>query len=192
MKKDKIVIFDTTLRDGEQSAGVSMSVEDKIKIAELLDSMKVDVIEAGFPFASQGDFDSVKKVSETAKNSIICGLARAQKRDIDTAGEALKKAKHPRIHTFISTSDLHMKYKLRMSKEDVIAAIKSSVQRAMKFVNDVEWSPEDASRTDLDFLYKSIETAISFGAKTINIPDTVGYSVPSEFSDLIKIYPILM
>ena len=186
MKKDKIVIFDTTLRDGEQSAGVSMSVEDKIKIAELLDSMKVDVIEAGFPFASQGDFDSVKKVSETAKNSIICGLARAQKRDIDTAGEALKKAKHPRIHTFISTSDLHMKYKLRMSKEDVIAAIKSSVQRAMKFVNDVEWSPEDASRTNLDFLYKSIETAISFGAKTINIPDTVGYSVPSEFSDLIK------
>ncbi len=186
MKKDKIVIFDTTLRDGEQSAGVSMSVEDKIKIAELLDSMKVDVIEAGFPFASQGDFESVKKVSETAKNSIICGLARAQSSDIDIAGKALKKARSPRIHTFISTSDLHMKYKLRMTREDVISSIKSSIKRARKFVDDVEWSPEDASRTNLDFLYKSIETAILSGAKTINIPDTVGYSIPSEFSNLIK------
>ena len=186
MKKNKIIIFDTTLRDGEQSAGASMSIEDKIEIATKLNEMKVDIIEAGFPFASKGDFQAVKKVSEISTHSIICGLARAQDKDIDTAGEALAPAERKRIHTFISTSDLHMKYKLRMSKKEVLESIKKSIARASKYTSDIEWSPEDASRTNLDFLYKSIEVAISSGATTINIPDTVGYAIPKEFASLIK------
>ena len=185
-KNERIIIFDTTLRDGEQSAGASMSVEDKLVIAELLDSMKVDVIEAGFPFASNGDFQAVKKISDIIKNSVVCGLSRAQFSDIDIAAEALKKARSFRIHTFISTSDLHMKYKLKMNKDDVIEAIKKSVTRARQYTDDVEWSPEDASRTNLDFLYKTIEIAIEKGATTINIPDTVGYAIPNEFGNLIK------
>ena len=186
MKKNKIIIFDTTLRDGEQSAGASMSIEDKIEIATKLNEMKVDIIEAGFPFASKGDFQAVKKVSEISTHSIICGLARAHDKDIDTAGEALAQAERKRIHTFISTSDLHMKYKLRMSKKEVLESIKKSIARASKYTSDIEWSPEDASRTNLDFLYKSIEVAISSGATTINIPDTVGYAIPKEFASLIK------
>ncbi len=186
MKKDKIIIFDTTLRDGEQSAGASMSIEDKIEIATKLNEMKVDIIEAGFPFASKGDFQAVKKVSEISTHSIICGLARAQDKDIDTAGDALAQAERKRIHTFISTSDLHMKYKLRMSKKEVLESIKKSIARASKYTSDIEWSPEDASRTNLDFLYKSIEVAISSGATTINIPDTVGYAIPKEFASLVK------
>ena len=156
MKKDKIIIFDTTLRDGEQSAGASMSIEDKMEIATKLNEMKVDIIEAGFPFASKGDFQAVKKVSEISTYSIICGLARSQDKDIDAAGEALAQAKRKRIHTFISTSDLHMKYKLRMSKKEVLESIKKSIARASKYTSDIEWSPEDASRSNLDFLYKSI------------------------------------
>ena len=183
---ENIVIFDTTLRDGEQSAGASMSVEDKVMIAEMLDSMNVDVIEAGFPFASNGDFQAVKKIAKILKNSVICGLSRAQFSDIDVAADALSYAKKFRIHTFISTSNLHMKYKLKMKKDDVIEAIKKSVSRARKYTDDVEWSPEDASRSDLDFLFKSIEVAILNGARTINIPDTVGYSIPNEFGNLIK------
>ena len=186
MKKNRIIIFDTTLRDGEQSAGASMSIEDKIEIATKLNEMKVDIIEAGFPFASKGDFQAVKKVSEISTHSIICGLARAQDKDIDTAGEALAPAEKKRIHTFISTSDLHMKYKLRMSKKEVLESIKKSIARASKYTSDIEWSPEDASRTNLDFLYKSIEVAISSGATTVNIPDTVGYAIPKEFASLIK------
>ena len=186
MNKEKILIFDTTLRDGEQSAGASMSVEDKIEIALKLNAMKVDIIEAGFPFASKGDFQAVKKISEISKYSTICGLARAQSKDIDAAGEALKPAKRKRIHTFISTSDLHMKYKLKMSKKEVLESIKKSIDRALKYTDDIEWSPEDASRTDLSFLYKSIEVAIKSGAKTINIPDTVGYAIPEEFGILIR------
>tara|TARA_B100001057_G_scaffold451299_1_gene494163 strand:+ start:40 stop:1632 length:1593 start_codon:yes stop_codon:yes gene_type:complete len=190
MKKNKslnnVLIFDTTLRDGEQSAGASLSIEDKVLIADALNSMNVDIIEAGFPFASKGDFEAVEKISENSKNSTICALARAQFKDIDSAARALKKAKRSRIHTFISTSDLHMKYKLKMNKKDVIEVIKSSIKRARNYTDDVEWSPEDASRTRLDFLFKTIEIAISSGANTINIPDTVGYSIPSEFSELIK------
>tara|TARA_B100000029_G_scaffold513717_1_gene614135 strand:- start:243 stop:1817 length:1575 start_codon:yes stop_codon:yes gene_type:complete len=182
----KILIFDTTLRDGEQSAGASMSVEDKVLIARNLNEMKVDIIEAGFPFASKGDFESVRKVSQISKYSTVCGLARANFSDIDCAGEALKKASKKRIHTFISTSDLHMKYKLRMNRDEVIDAIKKSIKRASKYTNDIEWSPEDASRTDHEFLYKTIDIAIRSGATTINIPDTVGYSIPSEFGKLIK------
>jgi len=183
---ERVLIFDTTLRDGEQSAGASMSVEDKLLISENLNDMKVDIIEAGFPFASKGDFEAVKKISEISKYSVVCALARAQFSDIDSAGEAIKKAKRKRIHTFISTSDLHMKYKLRMNREEVLQAIKKSILRAKRYTNDIEWSPEDASRTELDFLYKTIEIAISSGARTINIPDTVGYAIPSEFSKLIK------
>ena len=182
----KILIFDTTLRDGEQSAGASMSVEDKILIAKNLNDMRVDIIEAGFPFASRGDFESVKKVSEVSKFSIVCGLARANFKDIDCAGEALQNASRKRIHTFISTSDLHMKYKLRMNRSEVLDAISKSVKRAARYTDDIEWSPEDASRTNHDFLYKTIEKAIESGANTINIPDTVGYSIPSEFGVLIK------
>ena len=183
---EKIIIFDTTLRDGEQSAGASMSVEDKLLIAKNLDSMKVDIIEAGFPYASDGDFEAVSKISKICKYSTVCGLARANNNDIDSAGGALKQAKKNRIHTFISTSDLHMKYKLKMDRNEVIDAIKKSIKRAAKYTSDIEWSPEDASRTDLDFLYKSIEVAITNGATTINIPDTVGYAIPSEFGELIK------
>ncbi len=186
MNKEKVLIFDTTLRDGEQSAGASMSIEDKVEIASQLNQMKVDIIEAGFPFASKGDYQSVKKVSEISDYSIVCGLARAHYKDIDVAGEALADAKRKRIHTFISTSDLHMKYKLKMSKKEVIEYIKKSIKRALKYTDDVEWSPEDASRTDLNFLYKSIEIAILSGARTINIPDTVGYSIPGEFATLIS------
>ncbi len=186
MKNNQVIIFDTTLRDGEQSAGASMTVDDKIAIAEMLDSMKVDIIEAGFPFASNGDFEAVKKIAEVSKNSVVCGLARAQFSDIDSAAKALVSAKRSRIHTFISTSELHMKYKLNMDRETVIDAIKKSISRARKYTDDVEWSPEDASRTKLDFLYKTIEIAINSGATTINIPDTVGYSIPSEFGELIN------
>jgi len=185
-KLEKILIFDTTLRDGEQSAGASMSVEDKLKIAESLNFMKVDIIEAGFPFASKGDFDAVKKISQISKYSVICALARAQFKDIDCAGKALEKSKKKRIHTFISTSDLHMKYKLKMNRNDVVDAIKKSILRAQKYTDDIEWSPEDASRTELDFLYKTVEVAIDSGATTINIPDTVGYAIPTEFGKLIR------
>ena len=184
--KNKILIFDTTLRDGEQSAGASMSVEDKVQIATKLNEMKIDIIEAGFPFASKGDYQAVKKISEISKYSVVCGLARAQFKDIDVAGDALSLAKRKRIHTFISTSDLHMKYKLKMDKREVLESIKASVSRARKYTDDVEWSPEDASRSNLDFLYKCIEIAITSGATTINIPDTVGYAIPEEFANLIK------
>ena len=143
MKKNKslnnVLIFDTTLRDGEQSAGASLSIEDKVLIADALNSMNVDIIEAGFPFASKGDFEAVEKISENSKNSTICALARAQFKDIDSAARALKKAKRSRIHTFISTSDLHMKYKLKMNKKDVIEVIKSSIKRARNYTDDVEW-----------------------------------------------------
>ena len=186
MKKEKVTIFDTTLRDGEQSAGASMSVEDKVSIASKLDDMKIDVIEAGFPFASKGDFEAVEKISRIANHSKICGLAGAQDNDIEYAGNALKKAIRKRIHTFISTSDLHMKHKLNMDRKDVIEAIKKSITLARKFTDDVEWSPEDASRTQKEFLYKTIEIAIKNGATTINIPDTVGYAIPFEFGELIK------
>ena len=161
-KPEHIFIFDTTLRDGEQSAGASLSVDDKVEIAKSLDEMKVDIIEAGFPYASQGDFDAVKKISKLLKNSIICGLARANDLDIECAYQALRKSKRFRIHTFISTSDLHMKYKLKMSKCDVLESIKRSVSKSRRYTDDVEWSPEDASRTNLSFLYKSFLTLVLF------------------------------
>lgn len=182
----RLVIFDTTLRDGEQSPGCSMNIDEKIKIAKILDQMGVDVIEAGFPIASQGDFDSVSRVAEVVENATVAGLCRARKGDIDAAAEALKKAKQSRIHTFISTSDLHMKYKLQMSPEAVLDAIAESVSTARNHTDDVEWSAEDGSRTDHDFLCKAVETAIKSGATTINIPDTVGYAMPEDYGDLFS------
>jgi len=184
-KADRVYIFDTTLRDGEQSPGASMTLEEKLQIAELLDSMGVDVVEAGFPIASNGDFESVSEVAKLMKNAQVCGLARAGAKDIDRAADAVKHAKNPRIHTFISTSPLHMKHKLQMEPDEVMEAIAFSVGHARNHVENVEWSPEDATRTDRDFLCAAVETAIKAGATTINIPDTVGYTVPQEFFDII-------
>ena len=184
-KNDRVYIFDTTLRDGEQSPGASMTLEEKLQVAELLDTMGVDIIEAGFPIASNGDFESVTEVAKLVKNAQVCGLARAGAKDIDRAGEALKHAKNPRIHTFISTSPVHMKHKLQMSPEDVMEAVAFSVEHARNYTDNVEWSPEDATRTDRDYLCAVVETAIKAGATTINIPDTVGYTMPQEYVETI-------
>jgi 2-isopropylmalate synthase len=183
---NRVVIFDTTLRDGEQSPGASMNLEEKIRIAGLLEEMGVDVIEAGFPIASNGDFEAVREIAKLVKTASVCGLARAGKMDIDRAWEALKHAKRPRIHTFLSTSALHMKYKLQMTPEAVHQAVIDSVSYARNLCDDVEWSPEDGSRTEHDFLCRTVESAIKAGARTINIPDTVGYAVPEEFAALIR------
>ncbi len=183
--QDRVLIFDTTLRDGEQSPGATMTLDQKISIATHLDEMGVDIIEAGFPNASPGDFEAVVNISEIAKNAIICGLARSVSSDIDRAGAALAKAKRPRIHTFIATSPIHMRHKLNMSPEDVLEAIDSSVRRARNLTDNVQWSPEDGTRSDRDFLCRAVETALRAGATTINIPDTVGYTVPTESADII-------
>ena len=182
---DRVTIFDTTLRDGEQSPGASMNLEEKLRVAELLEEMGVDVIEAGFPIASNGDFEAVSEVSKLIKNAVVCGLARSARGDIERAAEALKPADMSRIHTFISTSPLHMKYKLQMEPDAVYEAIIDSVTYARNFTDNVEWSPEDGSRTEPDFLCRCVEAAINAGATTINIPDTVGYAVPEEFGALI-------
>ncbi len=183
--QDSVIIFDTTLRDGEQSPGCSMNVDEKLRVAEMLEHMKVDVIEAGFPVASEGDFKAVNEIAKLVKNSVVCALARAGAVDIDRAGEALKPAARKRLHTFISTSPLHMKYKLRKEPDEVHELVVSSVRRARQWTDDVEWSCEDGSRSDHDFLFRCIESAIDAGATTINIPDTVGYAYPDEFADLI-------
>ena len=183
---DKIIIFDTTMRDGEQSPGASMTLREKLELAELLEEMGVDVIEAGFPAASAGDFECVSTVAERSRNAVICGLARSTPKDIERCGEAVRKAARPRIHTFISTSPVHMKHKLKMGENAVLEAVGRSVAQARNLVDDVEWSPEDATRTDWEFLCRTIDTAIASGATTINIPDTVGYSHPDEYGALIR------
>ena len=185
-KKDRVIIFDTTMRDGEQSPGASMSLEEKIQIARVFDELGIDIIEAGFPIASPGDFEAVSEVSKILKNSIPAGLSRHSVKDIDRAYEALKHAPRFRIHTFISTSPLHMKHKLNMSPEDVYESIGKHVSYARKFTDDVEWSCEDGTRTDMDYMCKTVELAIKSGATTINIPDTVGYTIPSEFTTIIE------
>ena len=182
---EKVLIFDTTLRDGEQSPGASMNAEEKLSIAKCLEELKVDIIEAGFPIASKGDFDAVELISKEIKNCQIAGLARAKTEDIDAAWEAVKNAKNPRIHTFIATSPIHLKYKLKLTQDQVIDKITSSVKYARNLCSNIEWSCEDGGRSELDFLYRCIETAINCGATTINIPDTVGYTIPKEFSDII-------
>ncbi len=184
-KSDSIIIFDTTLRDGEQSPGASMTLDEKVRIARALERMHVDVIEAGFPIASQGDFESVQAVANTIKDSTVCGLARALDKDIQRAGEALKNANAGRIHTFIATSPIHMKQKLRMEPDQVIEQAVKAVRLARQFTDDVEFSPEDAGRSDLDFLCRVLDAVIDAGATTVNIPDTVGYNLPDQFGKLI-------
>lgn len=181
----QIRIFDTTLRDGEQSPGCSMNMSEKLQMASQLDSLGVDVIEAGFAIASPGDFASVKGIASVVKRATVASLARALKKDIDVAYDAVKEAVHPRIHVFLATSDVHMEYKLKMSREEVIARTAEMVAYARSLCEDIEFSAEDASRSDPDFLCKVLETAIENGATTVNIPDTVGYSMPEEYGKLI-------
>ena len=183
---DRVVIFDTTLRDGEQSPGASMNIDEKLRIAETLEAMGVDIIEAGFPIASNGDYEAVEAISRLVTNSVVCGLARAGRKDIERAAAALQPARRKRIHTFISTSPLHMKHKLQMDPEAVFQAVIDSVTLARNFTDDVEWSCEDGTRSEHDFLCRTVEAAINAGATTVNIPDTVGYSVPEEFGALIR------
>jgi 2-isopropylmalate synthase len=184
--KDHLVIFDTTLRDGEQSPGASMTKEEKLRVARQLERMKVDVIEAGFAAASIGDFDAIKSIAEVIKDSTVCSLARANENDIRRAGEAIRPAARGRIHTFIATSPIHMEKKLRMTPDQVVAAAVQSIHWAREYTNDVEFSAEDAVRSDVDFLCRVFEAVIKAGATTINVPDTVGYSVPSVWGDLMR------
>src|SRR5258708_139760 len=184
---DRVIIFDTTLRDGEQSPGASMNLDEKIKIATLLEEMGVDVIEAGFPIASNGDFEAVRAIAKIVKNSTVCGLARAGRMDIDRAWEALKHAKRPRIHTFLSTSPMQLKYNHQMTPDQVHQAVIDSITHARNLCDDVEWSPEDGSRTEHDFLCRTVESAIKAGAPPINIPDTLGYAVPDEVAAPLRL-----
>lgn len=182
---EKVIIFDTTLRDGEQSPGATLNNKEKLEIAKQLAKLGVDVIEAGFPVSSPGDFDSVKTIAQTVKGPIIAGLARANRKDIEAAWEAVKYAEKPRIHLFIATSDIHLEYKLRKTREEVLKIIEEMIGYARSLCDDVEFSAEDAGRSDQDYLCKTVETAINAGASTINIPDTVGYTLPEEFGNLI-------
>ncbi|HZC02490.1 MAG TPA: 2-isopropylmalate synthase [Gammaproteobacteria bacterium] len=184
--KQQLIIFDTTLRDGEQSPGASMTKDEKLRIAKALERLRVDVIEAGFPVASRGDFEAVQAVAAAIKESTVCGLARAIDRDIDAAAEALEPALSKRIHTFIATSPIHMKKKLNMTPEQVLEQAVKAVSRACRYTDDVEFSPEDAGRSEIDFLCRVLEAVIEAGATTVNIPDTVGYSLPTQFGHLIK------
>lgn len=186
MTSNRIIIFDTTLRDGEQSPGMSMTREEKLLVAEVLDGMGVDVIEAGFAMASDGDFESVKAIAETAKNAVICSLARAKEADIRRAAEALKKARRARIHTFMSTSEIHLTHQFKLSQEDALEVTKKAVTLARSFTDNVEWSAMDATRTELGYLVKAVETAIAAGATTINLPDTVGYGTPETIGKMFS------
>lgn len=185
-EQDRVVIFDTTLRDGEQCPGATMTHDEKLEVAELLDTMGVDIIEAGFPIASDGDFQAVYEIAQRTKNAVVCGLARASFKDIDRAGEAIKPARRGRIHTFLSTSPVHMKWKLQKEPHEVLDMVIAQVTRARSFTDDVEWSAEDGTRTEHDFLCRCVEAAIKAGATTINIPDTVGYTVPEEYMALFE------
>src|SRR5215831_20139443 len=184
---NRIYIFDTTLRDGEQSPGCSMNLEEKLKMARQLESLRVDIIEAGFPIASEGDFESVRQVAKEVRSVSIAALARATELDIRRAWEALDHAAKPRIHTFIATSDIHLQYKLKRSREQVLEQVTKAVELARSLCDDVEFSAEDAGRSDLDYLCHVVEVAIGEGASTINIPDTVGYCVPDEFGNIFKV-----
>ena len=183
---DRLIIFDTTMRDGEQSPGASMTREEKLRIGKQLERMRVDVIEAGFPAASNGDFESVRAVAEAIKESTVCGLARASENDIRRAAESVKPANSSRIHTFIATSPIHMERKLRMSGDQVLEQAVKSVALARSLCEDVEFSPEDAGRSEPDYLCRILEAVIKAGARTINIPDTVGYTMPDQFAELMR------
>ncbi len=184
---DRIYIFDTTLRDGEQSPGCSMNLEEKLKMARQLEALRVDIIEAGFPIASDGDFESVRQIAKEIRTVTVAGLARAMELDIRRAWEALQYADRPRIHTFIATSDIHLQYKLKRTREQVLEQAAQAVRLAKSLCDDVEFSAEDAGRSDLDYLCQIVETAINEGATTINIPDTVGYCVPDEFGNIFRV-----
>ena len=186
MEKEKVFIFDTTLRDGEQSPGATMNIQEKLEVARQLAKLGVNIIEAGFPYSSPGDFEAVKLISTEVQGPVICGLSRARKEDIEKAAQALEPAKKKRIHTFIATSDIHMEYKLKMPRDKVLKTAVEMVAYAKKFTDDVEFSPEDAGRSDPKFLYEILQATIDAGATTVNIPDTVGYTVPHEFGGLIK------
>src|SRR3982751_1774522 len=181
-----IVIFDTTLRDGEQSPGCSMNLEEKLEVAQALVDLGVDVIEAGFPIASPGDFEAVREIANTIRGATICGLARCNEKDIDRAWEALKGAPDARIHVFLATSAIHREFKLRMGKDEIIQRAVDSVKRAKGYCDNIEFSPEDAARTEPDFLCEVVEAAIDAGATTVNIPDTVGYATPSQYAAVIR------
>ena len=185
-ERARITIFDTTLRDGEQSPGCSMNQQEKLRLAHQLDRLGVDVIEAGFPIASDGDFESVKAIAAAVRRPIIAGLARACRPDIERAWEALRDAARPRIHVFLATSDIHLQYKLRITRDQCVEQARGAIRFAKSLCDDVEFSPEDATRTDPDFLCRVLDAVVEAGATTLNIPDTVGYTVPSEFGDLIK------
>jgi 2-isopropylmalate synthase len=183
---DRVLVFDTTLRDGEQSPGASMTIDDKLRLAEQLEKLQVDVIEAGFPISSDGDFESVRRISQTIRSVTIAGLARANKADIDRCWEAVKGAAKPRIHVFLATSDIHLQYKLRKTREEALAEAAHSVEYAKSLCPDIEFSAEDSTRSDLDFLCKVVEAVINAGANVVNIPDTVGYTFPTEYAERIR------
>src|SRR5882672_10100671 len=187
MDRQRITIFDTSLRDGEQSPGCSMNVQEKLRLAQQLDRLRVDVIEAGFPIASDGDFEAVQGISASVRRPIVAALARAIPGDIDRAWQAVQGAAHPRIHVFLATSDIHLKYKLRITREQCLEQARESVRRAKTLCPDVEFSPEDATRSDQDFLCQVVEAVVAAGATTVNIPDTVGYSTPEEYGRLLRI-----
>src|SRR3989442_6340219 len=182
-----VIIFDTTLRDGEQAPGNSMTPEAKLRLAGQLDALGVDVIEAGFPSASQGDQQAVRGVAEAVRRSAVAALARCHDRDIDLAGEALRGAARPRLHVFIATSDLHLEHKLKISREDCLARAEAAIRRARRYTDDVEFSAEDATRTDLAFLCRVVEAAIAARATTVNLPDTVGYALPAEYGAMFRV-----
>src|SRR5438046_3184435 len=181
---EQLIIFDTTLRDGEQSPGASMNLAEKLEVARALADLGVDVIEAGFPIASPGDFEAVQAIARQVHGAVICGLARCNAADIDRAWEALRDAPRPRIHVFLATSAIHREFKLHMAKEEIVRRAVEGVRRAKSYCADVEFSPEDASRTELDFLAEVVERAIEAGATTINLPDTVGYAVPEQYGPM--------
>ena len=182
---DKVIIFDTTLRDGEQAAGGTLNIQEKLGIAKQLERLNVDVIEAGFPISSPGDFEAVRLIAKEVRTPIICALARAAPQDIDQAWAAIKEAAYPRIHAFLSASDIHLVYQLKKSREEVLHTAGEMVARAKRYTDDIEFSPMDASRTAPEYIYQILETVIDAGATTVNIPDTVGYAIPGEFGNLI-------
>ncbi len=186
MTRSQVMIFDTTLRDGEQSPGCSMTLAEKMRMARQLDRLGVDIIEAGFPIASDGDFEAVQAIAKEIRRPVIAGLARATSEDIERAWQALESASRPRIHTFLATSDIHLEYKLKITREQAVRQAREAVALAKSFTNDVEFSPEDATRTDIDFLCAVLEAVIEAGATTVNIPDTVGYTTPREFAHIIE------
>ncbi len=183
---ERVIIFDTTLRDGEQAAGGTLNIQEKLEIARQLEKLGVDIIEAGFPISSPGDFEAVRLIAKEVHAPVICALARAHPDDIDRAWEAVKQAKHPRLHVFLSASDIHLLYQLKKSREEILEMSRSMVARAKKYTDDIEFSPMDASRTEPEYIYQVLEAVIDAGATTVNIPDTVGYAIPAEFGSLIE------